>query len=167
MNFRILLAVFGSGLVLNIGFTGTPKTDDAKSIQGVWRIVSLTKGGDKDADNPLKNMQMRITADRLVLLEDGKEVDPLPYRLNPAKKPKEIDFIAHSFRKKGGKEEKVEDVMPGIYSLMGDDLIICWTIPRQPPKDKDGKGVEPDKQAVRPKDFKDAGALLLVLKRDK
>lgn len=143
--------------------SGTPKTDDAKNILGNWKLVSLTKGG-KEKDPDLKDARFKITATEIALLKDGKEAEPITYRINPSKKPKEIDLIQKVSRK--GDDKEMETIMPGIYELVGDDLKICWTMDRLPKKDKEGN-VKEGAKAVRPKDFKNEEAIILLLKRDK
>jgi uncharacterized protein (TIGR03067 family) len=109
---------------------------DADRIQGVWQFESSERAGKKE-----------ITADTFRFHLPAGARHPQPYKLDPAKAPKTIDWLPDG--KRGP-----TDPLPGIYALDGDTLKICWG-----PKGKD-----------RPKEFKtttDRDDWLWVLKRKK
>jgi uncharacterized protein (TIGR03067 family) len=113
---------------------------DADKIQGVWVVVSLSRGGEENKD--VAGSTVVIAGDKMTF-KKGKEEESFRFKLDPAQKPKAIDVVA-------GEKEKV----PGIYLLEGDSLKICV--------DNDGK--------ARPKEFVSKAGTetgLIVLKRDK
>jgi uncharacterized protein (TIGR03067 family) len=161
-----LVASVGVALFLNPGFPNGQKTDDAKNIQGTWKIVALTGGVGAPSLEEYRNVPFRITAEQLLA---GNE-PPVKYRLDPSKKPKVLDAIEERMVVvKDAKERKKElRIMPGIYELDGDDLKICIGLESEPKKDKKGEVTEQAQQSARPKEFKgSANARLLILKRDK
>jgi RNA polymerase sigma factor (sigma-70 family) len=95
-----------------LSFHDEPKTDKDK-LPGTWTLVALTDTGNEIPQEEIKakNFEMVITADKLNLPPKGKQVS---YKLDPSKKPKQIDLLFE-----GGKAAK------GIYSLEGTTLKLC------------------------------------------
>ena len=172
MYARCLAATVVLALSFDVAFTDAPKADDAKDIQGMWRIVSFkgTKAPSPEKEEEIiRTVRVRITKDELIFVVGGKEESPkIPYRIRSDKKPKEFDWIEVTSLEKGPNAGKaVEKAQPGIYQLIGDDLKICVNFQRYFKMDKD-KGTDPGKPAVRPGEFTAAdNNLLLILKRDK
>ena len=110
------------------------------SLEGTYLLVGMEAGGkqfateEELAKEPEGERIFKVTADKMIATKNGKE-DPVTYKLDPSKTPKEIDLAGKKF---DGKDEK----MYGIYKLEGDKLTICM--------------VESDKPADRPKEFKTA-----------
>jgi len=133
-------------IVLAVGLlvaAGAPQegTKDQEQIQGKWKMVSSERNG---RDRPVKVTQVIIKADKITFVgPDGKETFDVPYKLDAAKKPKAIDV----------KNEKGDETSPGIYSLEGDTLKICYARP--------GKQ-RPSEFATKP----GSELNLIVLKRD-
>ncbi len=120
---------------------GEPRTDKDR-LRGTWIPVAVTEAGREIPEEEIKakNFEMVITADKLNLpiRDDTKQV---AYKLDPSKKPKEIDLLIEE-----GKTAK------GIYSLDGTALKLCV--------DKGG--------GERPTEFaapKDSNHFLIVLKK--
>jgi RNA polymerase sigma-70 factor (ECF subfamily) len=87
---------------------------DEEKILGTWALVSAEAGGKKVPEEKVKEA-------RLVFAAGGKWTGKFPkgdqegtYKLDPARKPKEITFT--------GQEGKTQ---PGVYKLDGDTLTIC------------------------------------------
>jgi RNA polymerase sigma factor (sigma-70 family) len=93
---------------------GEGRTDKDK-LQGTWILVEVTDAGKviSAEDIKAKNFEMVITGDKLTLpiRDDAKQV---AYKLDPSKKPKEIDLSIEE-----GQTAK------GIYSLEGSKLKLC------------------------------------------
>jgi RNA polymerase sigma factor (sigma-70 family) len=91
-----------------------PRMDKDK-LQGTWIPVAFTKDGTEfsEEDIKAKKFEMVITADKLTLpvRDESQEVG---YKLDPAKKPKQIDFLLGD-----GTTAK------GIYSLEETTLKLC------------------------------------------
>src|SRR5438128_128223 len=92
-----------------------PVVDDAKQIQGTWRILSRTRGG-----QPVSHVvaTAEIGAGRLTLVNQaGTWRSPFSLTLDPTKKPRWFDT----------KSEKNNYAKRGIYDLQGDTLKLVYT----------------------------------------
>jgi uncharacterized protein (TIGR03067 family) len=142
---NLWLVSWVSGLILipiSLG-TAADKADDAKQLQGSWMVVSAEAPDEQGKE--LLEAKLSIEGD-VFTLKNSKREETINFRLDPGKKPKQIDFI----------DKNKEAVALGIYSLEGDTLKLCWGKTSQT---KD-----------RPTEFatKANGDLVfLVLKRDK
>jgi uncharacterized protein (TIGR03067 family) len=158
MRAQYLMTLVASILALNYGMTGEPKSEDAKNIQGTWKIVSVD-GPEKPGPEELKKLRISIIKDELIVQVDGKKINASTFKLAPSKKPKEIDLVVEVLIDKKVAVESSHEPRQGIYELTGDDLKICFA---WAPQKK-----TPDPSA-RPKEFKTGGDLMvLTLKRDK
>jgi RNA polymerase sigma factor (sigma-70 family) len=117
---------------------------DEEKIVGTWAYESVEAGGQKVPEEAVKEAKMAFTAEgKFTANRKGKETAGT-FKLEPAKKPKEITTTSDD-----GKTHL------GIYKLDGDALTICLP---------EGDGAE------RPTEFAtQAGAkvVLVVLKREK
>ena len=167
MAARVTLVCTVLSLVLSIGAAQEPKSDDAKKIQGTWKIVSMSIGKEKPGIDITK-LRLRFTENQIIAVfefdgKEKKEKDDSKFRLDSTKK--HFDVIDVAIREDGKRKEIIR---PGIYELKGDELKICWAVERHPKKDKDGTITDKGTPATRPTEFK-AGEdrVLLILKRDK
>jgi uncharacterized protein (TIGR03067 family) len=123
--------------------------DEAKKLEGTWKVVSGEAGGMKVEDEKLLK-EIVFQGDKLTLKQDkgGQEGT---FRVDPSQKPKALDFIVT----RDGKDLTI----PLIYSLDGDELKVVIPLV-EPGKLKDVK---------RPDSFetKDKPLILLTAKRDK
>jgi len=142
------LAVLFAALCTGLCFAADAKEDAAKDkekLQGTWLVVGGEEHGTKmpEADVKMADMRFIIEGDKIQATRGGKEKGKGgTFKLDPSKKPKEIDLI----------DDK--ETVKGIYSLDGDTLKFCLA--------KGGND--------RPTDFttkKGDGRGLFVLKRDK
>lgn len=128
--------------------------DDAKKIQGTWEVTELIAYGKKVDFQVIKGTKFVFTKDKLTVTPPSDKLEEFvkrtfSFKLNPAKKPAEIDLTVLDGKDKG-------TISPGIYEITGDTLRWC-----QPdgPKTKD-----------RPTEFKSpdkSGLYLFTLKRAK
>jgi RNA polymerase sigma factor (sigma-70 family) len=97
-----------------------PAKGDREAIQGTWRVVSAqdngrripgTAPGGKQTDG----LKLVITSDTITFQADDVIHGRGRYELDPSKMPKWIDLT-----------EKDGRPAPGIYSLEGDDLTLCY-----------------------------------------
>ncbi len=154
---RFMSACVVVALSIGFGITGTPKADDSKNIQGIWRIVSAD-GPDKVPPDALKKLSIKITADRIVFQSEGKEISAATYKLNP-KKPAEIDLVVKVLIDKVQFVAASDEPRLGIYELKGDDLKICVALALNK------KTPNPE---ARPTELKATGDIgILTLKRNK
>jgi uncharacterized protein (TIGR03067 family) len=142
MKLRWLSLVVVCSLMGSVG-TAQDKagSSDKDKIQGTWSAVAGQHNGKAVPSDQVKGVQVVFTGDKLILKSSGKEME-LTFKLDPSKKPKEIDVDF------GGKTGT------GIYELDGDNLKIAH-----------GELGDP-----RPKEFvskEGSGVSLMVFKRQK
>lgn len=132
-------------LALAAGFLAAPvpkadATKDAQTIQGTWIVTSAEREG--KAVDDIKGEKLTLKDGSVVITTKNKEEKGV-YKIDATKKPKTIDLT----------EEGKTEAYPGIYTLEGDTLKICFS--RKP--------------GDRPTEFssKGDGHMLVVLKRQK
>ena len=94
------------------------KTDEEK-LQGTWNIAAMERMGMEATDEKIKDAKLVFTAGNLRVHMNGEVMD-LTYKLDPGKKPKQINFTEIG---QGGKEQ----VHQGIYQFDGDTIKICFS----------------------------------------
>src|SRR6266700_2567505 len=121
---RFVLALTLAILFLNGAYTGPPKADYARNIQGEWMIVGVD-GPKKPSPDELKKLRLHITADKFTVNANGEDVSVSTYKLAAGKKPAEIDLVVTVRIRRG--DVLIEEKQPrlGIYELKGDDLKVC------------------------------------------
>jgi uncharacterized protein (TIGR03067 family) len=148
MTVFLLLIIVGS-----VAQSGDAKKDKGKKdqdkIQGTWEVVEFIANGTTIPDEVRSKIKVIIKDDKMELTGTGG-TDRREYviKLDPTKKPKEIDAVAKF-------DPYKEKTVPGIYNLDGDLLKLCMP---------NGPTLE------RPSEFKaPAGSKLgyMVLKRAK
>jgi uncharacterized protein (TIGR03067 family) len=118
--------------------------DDAKGIQGSWKVKHMEEEGEKAPPYQLKDIAFVFDGAKSSMRYQGKVRDEGTFKLDPSATPKQIDMM---FK---------EGTMQGIYKLEKDQLTICA------PAFKNNK--------TRPKEFATkAGSktMLMVLERQK
>ncbi len=126
-----LALVIGSAFVGGVALAAD-KTDDTRSWQGTWNMVSCTWNGEPQNGN----VQWIVKGDQYTISIDHKSgQDPHKITLNSSKK--QIDVFHHDTPKGtwGGS-------FKGIYEIKGDTLKVCYDLKgQQYPKSFDaGKG---------------------------
>jgi uncharacterized protein (TIGR03067 family) len=101
-------------LVLVAGLLAAPAAKDEAAkdkIEGTWVVVSATRDG--KTNDEIKDDKVTFKDGTIAIKSKNKD-ETATYKVDGAKKPKEID-ITHE----GGK------VLLGIYSVEGDKLKVC------------------------------------------
>jgi uncharacterized protein (TIGR03067 family) len=104
---------------------------DQERLQGTWRIIAAESTGERVPSKDLGELFLIFDGDSIQVQEDKKKQDRYTFRLNPERKPKEIDFSYTKGPKKGRTDR-------AIYLFQGDRLTFC---------------IQEDETQARPKDF--------------
>ncbi len=103
-----------------------PAADSAKLI-GIWQAVSAINDGKPIPDETVKKLQLTLTKEGYKTELGSQVLFDSTYRTDPAQQPKHIDMVGTEGENKGR-------IAQGIYSLEGDQLTMCYTMPgRQRP----------------------------------
>ena len=89
--------------------------EDLKKIQGTWQFLSQEMEGKSRPVEDVKKLKIVFTDDKWSVREDGKEVQAGTHKLDPTKKPAQLDAAVTVGEGKG-------TTMLGIYELKGDAL---------------------------------------------
>jgi uncharacterized protein (TIGR03067 family) len=125
--------------------TDQPKKDnDAKLMQGKWRLVSAENNGASYPKGKIEKMSVLIETDEIrIVVEGTKSEQGAKFTIDPSTNPKQIDFTkeisdsewsdqlpAKLFRawKFDSKSNVIsaEDKVQGIYKLDSDTMTLCW-----------------------------------------
>jgi len=113
---------------------------DKDLLQGKWKAVAAVRDGKARTEEELKDKPMVLTfeGDKATLRDGDRDVgDPVTFKLDPSKKPKQIDVTPPA-----SPDGTERHVMKGIYELKGDTLKLSFKRPE-----------EPGQSAERPTDF--------------
>src|SRR4030095_10394684 len=141
---------FLTSILAVIQFTaGSPSLGEInpmKTIQGKWICVSDVIDGKSLPEETAKQLRLTISEERYKTEKSGEVLFDSTYSLNSSASPMQIDLLGTEGNLAGKYGE-------GIYSLDGDILRICYTMPGQP----------------RPKEFEsppNSKVYLVIWKRD-
>ena len=141
-----LLAVAALSLGLSAAAEDKAGKDELEKFTGTWRGVSVVRDG-KDVPKPeVEAVRLVVAGEKYTLTEGGETIEGT-HKLDPSKKPKEIDAVRTKGPNKG-------QTLRGVYELTEDTFVVCFAAP--------GKD--------RPKELKaegGAGLRVLAFKRQK
>jgi uncharacterized protein (TIGR03067 family) len=93
-------------------FVTADATKDAANLEGTWVVVAASSGGKPKED--IKGDKVTFK-DGAIMIKTKEKDEKGTYKLDPGKKPTEIDIT----------EEGAQKPMLGIYLLEGDTLKLC------------------------------------------
>ena len=136
MSVRVLL-VLSAGLGLLGSAAGGDRDAAQKELdgfQGEWTLVSATRDGKDMPAERVNGYQNTVKGDKFTINAEGKTAEEGTMKLDPGKKPKEVELILA-----GGDKTAL-----GIYELSGDTYKLCYAPPgKDRPKEfgaKEGTG---------------------------
>jgi uncharacterized protein (TIGR03067 family) len=170
MRTRQLLLIVAASAVATLCAHSSAQAgdDDAKLLQGKWRVVSAKDNGLDFPKDRVENMFVVLEKDEIrVYVEGTKSEQGAKFVIDPKQNPKHINFTketrdsewaeqlpAKLFRRykwAEGKPVLAEGQAEGIYKLDGDALTLCWRTTEA--KDILGDKVSAE-QKVRPSVFR-------------
>jgi uncharacterized protein (TIGR03067 family) len=97
--------------------------DSVQPLQGTWEVVELTAYGMKVDPKEFAGTKFVFEKDKLTILPGKEKIEQFlkltfTVKVNPKKKPAEVDLVALDGKHKGV-------VSPGIYEVKGDTLRWC------------------------------------------
>jgi uncharacterized protein (TIGR03067 family) len=126
---------------------GSTPAEDIKKLSGAWMAVAAERDGKPAPD--IRGHRLVFMGEKFTIFSGGKVLYQGAYKLNPGRKPAQIDFVHTAGELKG-------KIWQGIYELDGESLKIC----------DNAAGLDkprPGQFLSRP----DSGAVLVVFKRTK
>src|SRR5437773_1942443 len=90
--------------------------EESAKLQGTWRVIAITAGGNKVAEDKVKNLNLTYVFDgnKITVKRPDRPDNPGTFTLDPKKTPLRIDlFIQGQGREKG------------IYEISGTTLKLC------------------------------------------
>jgi uncharacterized protein (TIGR03067 family) len=164
----LLVAALAALGVLSACSSAQAGDDDAKLLQGEWRVVSATENGADFPKDRIEKMFVVLGKDEIrVYVEGTKSEQAAKFVIDPKQKPKHINFTKETrdsawaealpsklFRRykwTDGKPVPAAGQAEGIYKLDGGALTLCW-------RTTEGKEILGDKvtseEKVRPSVFR-------------
>jgi uncharacterized protein (TIGR03067 family) len=118
-----LLTALAAGLLAGGGDAPADAKKDKEKLQGTWKVVGLQKHGQAREE---KGEQFLVIAGDEFMLKSGENVMAKgTFKLDPSKKPLQIDLVITEDRK----EENQGKTVLAIYALEGDQLKLCLAEP--------------------------------------
>ena len=122
MKFGTFIFILSSVLLSPDATTCSAGAPPEEHLAGKWSCESATVNGKVLAAEKTKLFQLTMTKDRYKTDKDGEVLFDSSYTLDTAKTPKQINIVGTEGDLKGKEAQ-------GIYSLEGDTLKICYTMP--------------------------------------
>jgi len=142
---RYALLVLVAGLLVAADDKDNAIKQETKRLEGTWQVVGGEENGQESAPDAIKNLKLTFvfTGNKVAVKVDGvAQGEDTTFRLDPSKKPRELDMLV-----------KDRVVKRCIYSLDGDELKLCFPV---------------KEETARPSGFrtqKEDGRVLYMLKR--
>ena len=113
----------------------TPKEAKAEleKLTGTWKGVSVVRDGKAIPKAEAEAVRLVVAGEKYTLTEGTEEIEGT-HKLDPTKKPKEIDAVRTKGPHKG-------ETLKGLYELTGDTFTACFSAPgKDRPKELKAEG---------------------------
>jgi uncharacterized protein (TIGR03067 family) len=127
MKHVAMLSVFGI-LCLTACVSTSRNKNDAGQLSGAWSCVSATIDGKTLPPDTVASLRLTLTENQYKTQKGTETLFESTYSVDPSKSPKQINMI-------GTEGDLAGKEAHGIYSLEGDILRICYTMPDSPRPD--------------------------------
>lgn len=118
---------------------GKKLSPDLKQMQGTWRVILVEFGGKKATkeENEKVNFRLVVEGERYTVYLNDEKFTSGRMKLDPAKKPKEMDTREEEGPNKG-------KTLQSIYKIEGDVMMACFNVPggQRPTEFKTEEGSE-------------------------
>lgn len=121
MRFPILTVPM-VGLLTAAAVHEDPAKKDLEKFQGNWTLISLERDGKKMPQEEVKKFKLAIQGNNFVLEKDAAAISEGTFKLDPTKKPKEIEETVTVGPNKG-------KVFQAIYDIDDEHHKICFAAP--------------------------------------
>jgi uncharacterized protein (TIGR03067 family) len=113
----LALGLLSAGLAIH-GVSAGDTQKDQERLQGIWKATRVIVNGTEVPEDVLKGITVTIRGNEINTAFKGDDQDmnqKASFKLDPSKKPKQIDLVPADGPEKGKKLE-------GIYEIEGDTL---------------------------------------------
>ncbi len=126
-----LLAALCTALLVGADLAKDDVKKEKERLQGTWLVITVEERGQSKQDN--ENHRLVFSGDELTVKRGDETFIKGKFKIDPSKKPMEIDFeITES-----PKEDFKGKTGLGIYSVEGDTLKLCANEPGATERPKD------------------------------
>jgi uncharacterized protein (TIGR03067 family) len=117
-----MLAVLATGFLIAADDAKDDAKKEQEAMQGVWKVARQEGMGKTAPEEVINKWEFIVKGDQYTLKEEGNVIEEGVIKLDPAKKPKAIDFKIT----KGNDAGKTQ---VGIYELDKDGFKLCVNTP--------------------------------------
>jgi len=126
-----------AALVFGLTAVAEEVPKDAKAeldkLSGTWKCVSIVRDGKEVPKADAEKVRLVVTGEKYSLNEGGEEIEGT-HKVDPTKKPKEIDAVRTKGPNKG-------ETLRGVYQLSEDSFVVCFAAPgKDRPKELKAEG---------------------------
>ena len=124
-------------VALTFGFAASADDKAAKAelekLTGTWKGVSVVRDGKAIPKAEAEAVRLVVTGEKYTLTEGKDEIEGT-HKLDPTKKPKEVDAVRTKGPNKG-------ETLKGVYELTDDTFTVCFSAPgKDRPKELKAEG---------------------------
>ncbi|MCI0639437.1 MAG: TIGR03067 domain-containing protein [Gemmataceae bacterium] len=114
---------------------------DKRDLQGTWKVISAVQRGELVSQDDIRDTEIVFSGTHIHVREGGKQSRKFQFKIDPGKKPKEIDLTVVEGPGKG-------NIDRAIYQQDGDNLKIRIQENKDEPRPKDFVEREGDKLSM-------------------